>query len=141
MAEFPMKKMKILVIFCLGIVLMESILGFATLYTGIVYREFDKETAEEMLEIIKNTDTNYYEKLTNPEDTEYLKEFEKAHTEFRNKSIIVYGIIIIVFSIGCLIPMSLVLNSMLSVGNEKSKEEKSEKEPGEKKGEESLEED
>jgi len=138
MAEIQIKKMKILVIFCMGIILLESILGFATLYTGIAYKEFDKETAEEMLEIIKNTDTNYYEKLINPEDTEYLKDFEKAYTKFRNKLLIVCGIMIIVFSICCLIPISLVLNSILDVGNEKEEEEKPEKELGEKKDGESL---
>lgn len=134
MVEFPMKKVKSLVIICLCIALLESILGFATLYTGILYKELDKKNAEEMLEIIKNTDENYYEKLIDLENTEYLKEFERAHTKYRNKLLIVYGIIIIAFSFGCLIPISIILNSILTVGKEESKGESSEEETGKAEG-------
>lgn len=130
MVEFPMKKVKILVIICMCIALLESILGFATLYTGILYKELDKKNAEEMLKIIKNTDENYYKKLIDPENTEYLKEFERAHTKYRNKLLIVYGIIIIAFSFGCLIPILIILNSILTVGKEESKGESFEEETG-----------
>ena len=122
MAEFPLKKIKILIIFCLFIGIMESVVGFATLYTGMLYREFDKNNAEEILGIIKSTDQNYYEKLINPEDTEYLKEFERVNTKYGNRLLIVYGIIIIGFSFGCLIPISIILNSILTTGKEKPEE-------------------
>ena len=122
MAEFPLKKIKILIIFCLFIGIMESVVGFATLYTGMLYREFDKNNAEEILGIIKSTDQNYYEKLINPEDTEYLKEFERVNTKYGNRLLIVYGIIIIGFSFGCLIPISIILNSILTAGKEKPEE-------------------
>jgi len=122
MAEFPMRKIKILVIICLCIILLESILGFATLYTGFLYREVDTKTAVEMLEIIKSTDKNYYEKLVDPENNEYLKEFESVHTKHGNKLLIICGIIVIAFSFGCLIPIAIILNSILNVGKEKAKE-------------------
>jgi len=107
MAEFPLKKIKILVIFCLFIGIMESVLGFAILYTGFLYKEFDTKTALEMLEIVKSTDKNYYEKLVDPENDEYLKEFESVHTIHGNKLLIICGIIVIAFSFGCLIPISI----------------------------------
>ncbi len=122
MAEFPMKKIKFLVIICLCVILLESILGFATLYTGFLYKEFDTKTAMEMLEIIKSTDKNYYEKLVDPENNEYLKEFESVHTKHGNRLLILCGIIVIAFSFGCLIPISIILNSILTVGKEKAKE-------------------
>ena len=108
---------------------MESVLGFAILYTGFFYQEFDTKTALEMLKIIKNTDKNYYEKLIDPENDEYLKEFESVYTKQGNKLLITCGIIVIAFSFGCLIPISIVLNSILNVGKEKEKES-SEEETG-----------
>ena len=73
--------------------MLESVIGFATFYTGILYREYNRDEAEEMLELVKRTDINYYQKLIDPEDDSYLKEFEIMHTQKGNPLLIFYGLI------------------------------------------------
>ncbi len=123
MEEFPLKKIKALVILCICIGLIESVLGFATLYTGFLYKEFDTKNATEMLEVIKNTDINYYEKIVDPGNIEYMSEFKRVYTTARNETLMVYGIVIISFSICGLIPVSLILISISGAGKDKSKED------------------
>ena len=107
--ELKAKKISILVIICICIVMLESVIGFATFYTGILYREYKRDEAEEMLELVKRTDINYYQKLIDPEDDSYLKEFEKIHTQKGNPLLIFYGLVSILFSFGCLIPLVMII--------------------------------
>ena len=126
--ELKEKKISILVIICICIVMLESVIGFATFYTGILYREYKRDEAEEMLELVKKTDINYYQKLTDPEDGSYLNEFEEIHTQKGNPLLIFYGIVSILFSFGCLIPLVMIIFTI-------QKEEKPEPEEGSKRNE------
>ena len=107
--ELKAKKISILVIICICIVMLESVIGFATFYAGILYRGYNRDEAEEMLELVKKTDINYYQKLIDPEDDSYLKEFEEIHTQKGNPLLIFYGLISILFSFGCLIPLVMII--------------------------------
>lgn len=129
--EIPVKKIKILLIVCLFIVLLQSVIGCAMLYTGIIYREFDRKNAEEMLEIIKYTDRNYYDKLMDKTDPSYLKEFQKIHTQSGNTVLKVSGVIVILISILCMIPVLMMIN-IVFIGKKRKPEEVSEEKPGEK---------
>ena len=132
--EIPAKKIKILLIVCLCIVLFQSVIGCAMLYTGIIYREFDRKNAEEMLEIIKYTDKNYYDKLMDKTDTSYLKEFQKIHTQSGNAVLKVSGVIVILISIMCMVPVIMMIN-IVFIGDKRKPEESSEEKQGEKQGE------
>ena len=129
--EIPVKKIKILLIASLCIVLFQSVIGCAMLYTGIIYREFDKKNAEEMLEIIKYADKNYYDKLMDTTDQSYLKEFQKIHTQSGNTVLKVSGVIVILISILCMVPVLMMIN-IVFIGEKKKPQEVSEEEPGEK---------
>ena len=122
--EIPAKKIKILLIVCLCIVLFQSVIGCAMLYTGIIYREFDRKNAEEMLEIIKYTDKNYYDKLMDKTDTSYLKEFQKIHTQSGNAVLKVSGVIVILISIMCMVPVIMMIN-IVFIGDKRKPEESS----------------
>ena len=106
--------------------LLESVIGFATLYTGIIYREFDKKSADEMLDIIRRSDRNYYEKLVIEQDAEYLQHFQNLFTKKRNTLLIVYGSIIILFSFGGIAPIGIMLGSLYGKKGESEKPEETE---------------
>ena len=132
--EIPVKKIKILLIANLCVVLFQSVIGCAMLYTGIIYREFDRKNAEEMLEIIKYTDKNYYDKLMDKTDQSYLKEFQKIHTQSGNTTLKVSGVIVILISIMCMVPVIMMIN-IVFIGDKRKPEESSEEKPEEKPGE------
>ncbi len=117
--EVYVKKIKILVIICFIIAVVESLLGFATLFSGILYEEYDQETADEMINIIKNIDINYYNKLNDPENTRYIEEFKQLHTKRGNRVLILCGVVLLVIP---LIFMLLLTNILVTI----SKIEKSE---------------
>lgn len=121
--EITEKKIKSLIMICLCVLLVESVLGFATLYTGILYREFDEKSAGEMLEIIKESDSNYYEKLIVEKDIEYLRQFQDRYTKRRNMPLIAFGIVMILFSFGGIAPIGMILINFNS--NKKEAEGKS----------------
>ena len=136
--EIPVKKIKILLITSFCIVLFQSVIGCAMLYTGIIYREFDRKNAEEMLEIIKNSDNNYYDKLMDKTDPSYLNEFQMIHTQRGNTVLKVSGVIVISISIMCMVPLIIMLNIVFTGDKrkpEESSEEKPEEKPEEKTGE------
>lgn len=130
--ETHSKKIRMLLLLCLVMMILESIIGVATLYTGLMYRKFDREKALEMIEIVKKTDPNLYEKIINPDDRTYLEEFESSYTEKRHTMLIIYGGIITLFSFGCLIPLAILFMPFIGKkdGSEET-EEKKEKEPPE----------
>ena len=128
--EIPVNKIKILLLISLGIILFQSIIGCAMLYTGIIYREFDKKNAEEMLEIIKYTDKNYYDKLMDNTDPSYLKEFQKIHTQSGNAVLKVSGVIVFFVSTMCMVPVIMMINIVFIGKKSKSKEKGEEKQEG-----------
>jgi len=101
------------------------------LYTGIIYREFDKKNAEEMLEIIKYTDKNYYDKLMDKTDPTYLKEFQKIHTQSGNTVLKVSGVIVMLISVLCMVPVIMMIN-IVFIGDKRKPKERSEEKPEEK---------
>jgi len=129
--EIPVKKIKILLITSLCIILFQSVIGCAMLYTGIIYREFDKKNAEEMLEIIKYTDKNYYDKLMDKTDPTYLKEFQKIHTQSGNTVLKVSGVIVMLISVLCMVPVIMMIN-IVFIGDKRKPKERSEEKPEEK---------
>ena len=136
--EILVKKIKILLIVCLCNVLFQSVIGCAMLYTGIIYREFDRKNAEEMLEIIKNSDNNYYDKLMDKTDPSYLNEFQMIHTQSGNTVLKVSGVIVILISVLCMVPVIMMIN-IVFIG-EKRKPVESSEERAEERAEEKPEE-
>ena len=125
--NIPVTKMRKMISICLVFMLFQSTIGVATLYTGIMYRNFDRETALEMLELVKKTDPNFYEKIINPEDDTYLREFENSYTEKRHTLMMVFGGIMMVFSFGCLAPLGILFISMIAKQTDTEEETKKKK--------------
>ena len=74
-----MKRIKTIKELGLVLIVFQTLLGFFVIIYGALYTEVDTLKAEEMLEFIRSNNTEYYEKLTNPEDQKYLKEFYKHY--------------------------------------------------------------
>ncbi len=125
--EKKLKQIKILSILTLMHILLESVIGFGMLYTGFMYRQLDKKSAQEMLDIIQYTDPNYYEKLTDTTDPSYMVEFQQIHTLKGNTVLKVSGIIVTFVSILCLVP-SLALINVAFTKEKKPEEKEKEKE-------------
>ena len=100
-----MKKTKILLIFGLCIVLVQSILGFTVLFVGLTYSELDRDAAEEMLEALKISNVNLYEKITKTMEAEYVKQFQEAYTTRMKPNFIIFGLLYIVLAVGAAIPL------------------------------------
>ncbi|MFC1551769.1 hypothetical protein ACFL6P_04305 [Candidatus Latescibacterota bacterium] len=123
--EKKLKQIKILSILCLFLILFESVIGCGMLYTGFIYRQFDKKNAQEMLDIIQYTDKNYYDKLMDNTDPSYMIEFQKIHTMEGNTVLKVSGVIVILVSMICMMPVLMMINVVF---NKEKKPEEKEKE-------------
>ncbi len=108
-AEEKLKKIRTFVFICLGVATIEMFFGFTIMYSGIMFKETEKESALEMLDIIKESNIDYYEKLVSETDNSYMQEFEKHYTKRGNKSLIFFGLIIIIFSGLSLTPTILIM--------------------------------
>ena len=123
-----LKQIKILSIVCLFLILFESVIGVGMLYTGIIYRQFDKKNAQEMLDIIQYTDKNYYDKLMDKSDPSYLKDFQQIHTLKGNMVLKVSGVIVILISMVCMTPVLIMINVVFNKEKKEKKETEKEKE-------------
>ena len=122
-----LKNIRTFVFICFAIAIIEMVFGLTIMYAGLLYKEFDKESAQEMLDIIKESNIDYYEKLMSTSDRSYMQEFEKIYSKKGNKSLTVPGIIIIIFSVFSLIPVILIMFTIKG----KKEEPVQEEEPGE----------
>lgn len=102
------KKIKMFLMILIAITALQSVTGFITLYAGIYAKDFNKIKADEMLNIIKQTDKNYYYKIFDPEDKSYMDDFKKNYTKKGNKTAVVTGIIIIIFSVFYTVPIVIL---------------------------------
>ena len=119
---------------CLFLVLLESVIGFGMLYTGFIYRQFDKKSAQEMLDIIQYTDPNYYQKLMDTTDPSYMVQFQQIHTLKGNTVLKASGLIVILVSMLCLAPVLALINVVFTKEKkpeDKEKEKEKEKSPAE----------
>ena len=133
--EESMVKIKLFLIIGFGIVLLEILIGSISLGAGLLYREYDRETAEETIAIISETDPNYYALLTDRSDPSYREEFDRIYTTQGNRTVVAYGIVLLVMSVLTLIPLVPVydiVTSQMSGGEEEkheTEEEEKEKTP------------
>ncbi|MFC1489796.1 hypothetical protein ACFL6K_01165 [Candidatus Latescibacterota bacterium] len=122
-----LKKIKILSILCLFLILFESVIGVGMLYTGFIYRQFDKKNAQEMLDIIQYTDKNYYDKLMDNTDPSYMQEFQQIHTLKGNTVLKASGLIVIIISALCMMPMLLMINVVFNKPKKETDKEEDKK--------------
>jgi hypothetical protein len=138
------KKTRLWIFIGFSIVLVESLAGFSTLYTGILFREYDSKSAEEMLTVIKDNNPEYYAMLNDTNDLSQKQEFDRLYTTRGNKILLSFGIIILSMAILTMVPVSMLymkLNFPLTKTAEKEKKEKKEKKEekgGKKEDEESF---
>ena len=92
--------------------LIEAILGLTLMYSGIAYKKFDRERAMEMFELIKGTNTDYYERLTDSNDTSYMRAFKKQYTTRGNETLVFSGILLMSFAVTVMLPLALMWMSM-----------------------------
>jgi len=133
--EETWKKVRLLIFAGFGIVLLESLLGCSMLYTGILFREYDSKSAEEMMTVIKESNPEYYELLINETDVSHKKEFERLYTTKGNRVLLNYGIIIMFLALLTMVPFALLymkLNTTENKAEDKDKRAgKEKKEPEE----------
>jgi hypothetical protein len=113
-------------------ILFESVIGCGMLYTGFIYRQFDKKNAQEMLDIIQYTDKNYYDKLMDNTDPSYMVEFQKIHTMEGNAVLKVSGVIVIIISLLSMLPVIMMINVVFNKEKKPSDKDK-DKEKGKEK--------
>lgn len=100
-----MKRIKTIKELGLVLIVFQTLLGFFVVIYGALYIEVDTPKAEEMLEFIRSNNTEYYEKLKDPEDQKYLKEFYKHYEVRGNRMIMICGLFFIVIAINIAIIM------------------------------------
>jgi hypothetical protein len=83
-----------------------------TFYTGIFFKEYDKEKAESMLEILKTSDETLFRKITEEKNPDYMKEYRSIYTKKGNPVLIVYGAVLIILSVGCLAPAAIAFHTL-----------------------------
>lgn len=132
--ELETHKIKLYLILILFIAVATSVVGFITLYTGLFFKEYDKGKAEEMLKVIEATDKTLYEKIAVEEDPDYTQEFRNLYTKKGKPSLVFFGILLILTSIGSIVPAALTFHEVSKdeSGGEikqEAKGDKKEKEP------------
>ena len=131
-AEEKIRKIRTFVFICLAIAIIETVFGLTIMYAGMVYKEFDTKNAQEMFDLIKESNVEYYEKLVNSKNRSYMLEFEKLYTKRGNRSLINLGIILMLFSVFSLIPVLFIMFIIQDKKEESEKEEPAQEEkPGE----------
>jgi len=136
--EESLVKIRLFLVIGFGIVLLEVLIGSISLGTGLLVHKYDRETAEETLAIISETDPNYYALLTDQSDPSYREEFIRIHTMQGNRTVVAYGIVLLVISVLTLIPLVpvyYIVTSRMSVGGEGEGEEERKEEGKEERGE------
>ncbi len=126
------KKIRILACIGLACVLFECIVGVGALFSGMMYRGFEKDKAVLKLELIKASDKELYERITGDKDSLEKADFN-AQFQLRGKPILVTGgILILIFTLINAVPLALM--AYITFAGQK-KEQEDEAVP-EKKGEE-----
>lgn len=115
------EKYKIFLLIGLTILFMQFAFGAYMLISGINYKNYNEKDATEMLNIIKENDKNYYKKLTdtNNINISYMEDFKKNYEIRGDKTKIISGGIICIFSIILL----LTITSYLIITREKKNED------------------
>jgi len=137
-AKDKLEKIKKLIFICLAVSVLEMVFGLTIMYSGMMYEEFEEENAREMLNIIQESNVEYYEKLVSTSDGSYMEEFEKMYTTKGKKSLTVSGILMSIFSLFSIIPVLVIFFIVKEKKEEPIQEESSEEEEeGSEEGEES----
>ncbi|MFC1511568.1 hypothetical protein ACFL5H_00020 [Candidatus Latescibacterota bacterium] len=118
-----MVKIKLFLIIGFGIVMLEILIGSVSLGTGLLVQKYDREKAEETIAIISETDPNYYALLTDQSDPSHREEFTRIYTTKGNRTVVAYGIVLLVISVLTLIPLVpvyYIVTSQMKVGSEET---------------------
>ena len=137
-AKDKLEKIKILIFICLAVSVLEMVFGLTIMYSGMMYEEFDEENAREMLDIIQESNVEYYEKLVSTSDGSYMEEFEKMYTKKGKKSLTVSGILMGIFSLVSIILVLVIFfivkeKKEVPIQEESSEEEEESSAEGEEK--------
>lgn len=123
--EILIKKISYLVYITLFIVLIESTIACGLLFSGYMYKEFDQGKADEMFEFIKENNSDYYEQLTNKEDSTYINEFNSFYEKKGHPLLIMGGFLMLALSIHTALPLVVMLY-WIKRGPEEEEEQKTE---------------
>jgi len=125
--ENLLKKISYLVYLTLIIVLFESTIACGLLFSGFMYKEFEQEKADEMIEYIQENNSDYYEQLTNKEDSTYINEFNSFYEKKGHPLLMAGGFVLFALSIHTVIPLVVMLY-WIKKGPEQEEESKDETE-------------
>lgn len=106
--EETRKRIRKLIFIGFGIIFLQVMIGTVSVTIGILYREFDRARAYEMMDIIKQEDRNYYALLNNPDDRTYLEEFNRLNTNRGNPVLIMCGMVILFLSVCSIVPLMAI---------------------------------
>ena len=130
--ENLLNKISYLIYITLFIVLIESTIACGLLFSGYLYKEFDQEKADEMLEYIKDNNKDYYDQLTNEGDSTYINEYNAFYEKKGHPLVIAGGFILFALSVLAAIPLGVMLFWIKGGQKEETKEkteETGDKEP------------
>jgi len=130
--ENLLKKISYLVYITLFIVLIESTIACGLLFSGYMYKEFDQEKADEMLEYIKENNRDYYDQLMNKSDSTYINEYNSFYEKKGHPLMIAGGFILFALSVHTALPLAVILFWIKEVKEEEPEaktEEKEDEEP------------
>lgn len=124
--EPDVKKIRILVFVVIGILFLEILFGVGTLFSGLMYNRFDKNIARLQLEVLKEKNSQYYERVTGDTDSLAKVEFYEKFIRKGNPTLVSSGFMLLAFALITMIPVVLVF-LLIREGKKPAEEEKKEK--------------
>ena len=106
--NIDIKKIRFLTAFCLVIVSLECIVSVGAIFSGLMYRGFEKDKAVLQLEVIKANDAEYYKRITDNNDSLAKANFYSQFQLRRKPILVTGGILIFIFSVNFLYLSSIL---------------------------------
>ena len=110
------KKIRYLALIALSLIMIETVIGFGLIISGFRYRGMEKERAENKLEYIRQTDKEYYKKITSEEDSTYREQFYKQYEKRGNSLLLGGGLLLLALAFHTAIPLGIMLKITVKSG-------------------------
>ncbi|MFC1608264.1 hypothetical protein ACFL47_09860, partial [Candidatus Latescibacterota bacterium] len=100
--------------------------GVGTLLSGLMYERYDRNIARLQLEVLKEKNNEYYERVTGDEDSLATLEFYEKFVRKGNSTLVSSGFMLLAFAIITMIPVALVFLLIREKAEASDEEEKGE---------------
>jgi len=107
--DTDIKKIRVLAFVGLALLFFECIFGMGVLFSGLMYRGFEKDKAFLKLEMIKASDRALYDRITGDQDSLAKADFYAQFWRYRNPIMVSGGFLMLVFTLINAIPYGLMV--------------------------------